>query len=109
MLHDKIDQLISTVTKFCKHLSHGLPVVKSPVNRLIMCNLDGCRIVCIATAVGVGPNTYRRAGAILYPVRCITSPRFGKNLLLFLAQHVYCCDRKFRESSADVQIEAYSR
>jgi hypothetical protein len=45
----------------------------------------------------------------MYPVRCITSSRFGKNLFLFFAQHVHCCDHKFCESGADVQIEALSR
>jgi hypothetical protein len=97
------------LNRFRKHLSHSFPVIESPVHGLIMCNLDGCQIACAATAGGVGPNEYRGAGAILYAIWRVASPRFGQNLVPFLTEHVHCCNSKFRESGADVQIEALSR
>ena len=89
------------------YLTHCLPIIKSPVNYLIMQNFDGVNVLGIRVAVGIRPNENWCSRLIAYTIRSICASRFLQNVFSFTPS-IESRDSKLHKNCAEVEIKAFS-
>lgn len=91
------------------HLTHGLPVIKPPIDGLAISDLLGGGFIDIVASVRVRPNEQGVACPVPDAVWRVASTRLLQYAVAFCAQHLGCSESKFDESHGDIDVEALVR
>ena len=69
------------------YLSHGLPIVESPVDRFLVLYFSAGAICSDRAPFRVRPDAHWETGAIADTIRRVAAARLPQHLLAFLTEH----------------------
>lgn len=89
------------------YLSHRLPVIEPPVDRLVMRYFGHGTVLCCRTAIGVGPYEDRAACTVPNAIGSIAAPRLPQYTVTFFLKYLRGSQSKLHKSHAQVQIQPF--
>lgn len=91
------------------HLAHSFPIIESPVDNLIISDLDSSDVFGAKTSVDIGPDEDRRSCAVAYTIGCVAPASLLKYTITFFTPLSQGSEGKFNECGTDVQVKTFSR